>query len=131
MHPNRFLDDSTPCIDDLASRSLYQNLKGETPEYCVSLDCTTQILVTSFTECYLNPTPGRCRETEKRSFYSYSSKTMSCTRLYGCYSIRDRNVFLSESSCTKACLPNVLPISTPSPVPINKIALRKYPHTVN
>ncbi|KAL4222804.1 hypothetical protein ACF0H5_018844 [Mactra antiquata] len=74
------------------------------------------------TQCYINPTPGRCRDSEKRNYWSYSSKTMSCTRIFGCYSIRDRNIFLRRDACQRTCIPNLPPpISTTPIVPISQV----------
>ena len=57
-----------------------------------------------FSECKVNPSPGVCTPNERRHFYSYSTKSSSCVRIYGCFSIRDRNVFLTRDGCRKDCL---------------------------
>lgn len=54
-------------------------------------------------ECQFVPSPGRCRETEKRRLWSYSTKIGACTELYGCYGIRDRNVFMTRVGCERSC----------------------------
>ena len=66
-------------------------------------------------ECFINPSPGRCAPSQRRRFYSYSSKTRRCEEIMGCYSVRDRNVFLSRGGCSRVCAvdPNVTIIPLP------------------
>lgn len=54
-------------------------------------------------ECRIVPSPGRCRDMEKSRSWSYSTKIGSCTELYGCYGIRDRNVFKTRTGCERNC----------------------------
>ncbi|XP_060599372.1 uncharacterized protein LOC132752976 [Ruditapes philippinarum] len=76
-------------------------------------------------QCYLNPAPGRCPDSERRTYWSYNSKTMSCRQLYGCYSIRDRNVFLRKEGCERTCSSGVTTPEIPTlpPVPIRDVSL--------
>ena len=54
-------------------------------------------------ECYVIPAQGRCRESEKTNYWSYSPKINACAQIYGCYSFRDRNVFLTRPVCDQTC----------------------------
>ena len=56
------------------------------------------------TECKINPSPGRCSENEKRTFYSFSNKVGGCVEIYGCYTINDRNVWYTRHGCKRSCL---------------------------
>ena len=73
----------------------------------------------SILECEVNPSPGRCSDSEKRTFWTYSSKTSNCEQTTGCYSLSDRNVFLTRSACRRNCVisrpnnnapPNIIPV---------------------
>ena len=67
------------------------------------------------TECYIHPSQGRCRDEEKRTFFTYSTKTSTCVEIYGCYGIRDRNVFLTAVGCRQACTGSTLgPVTLPN-----------------
>jgi hypothetical protein len=54
--------------------------------------------------CQLNPIPGRCTESQKRSFYTFSKKAGGCVEIYGCYTINDRNVWYTRNGCRSGCL---------------------------
>ncbi|KAH3719802.1 hypothetical protein DPMN_062676 [Dreissena polymorpha] len=56
-----------------------------------------------FPECSVNPSPDVCKESQMADYYTYSSKSDSCVRIRGCYSIYDRNVFLSRDDCRRGC----------------------------
>lgn len=60
-------------------------------------------VITNTLDCRVVPSPGRCAQAEKRTFWSYSTKIGACTELYGCYGIRDRNVFQSRAFCERSC----------------------------
>ena len=68
----------------------------------------------------MNPSQGICSANQRRSYYSYSSKTGVCEEIYGCYSIRDRNVFLTRDGCRQNCFVNT------SMTPSGQKDLRKY-----
>lgn len=55
-------------------------------------------------ECRLNPTPGVCRESEHRDFWTFSQKTGTCVQITGCYTIRDRNIWLTRQMCRNNCI---------------------------
>lgn len=68
-----------------------------------------------FTECYIHPAQGRCADNERRTYYTFSTKTSTCVEIYGCYGIRDRNVFLTRKGCRQACTGSTLgPVTLPS-----------------
>ena len=60
----------------------------------------------NFSECYIIPSPGRCSQSQRRNFFTYSPKVNRCVRLRGCYSVKDRNVFLSNEGCDRTCSRN-------------------------
>ena len=67
-------------------------------------------------ECRLNPTPGVCRESERRLYWTFSQKTGTCVQLIGCYTIRDRNVWLTRPMCRNYCIkPEIEPRSSVLP----------------
>ncbi|KAH3719808.1 hypothetical protein DPMN_062683 [Dreissena polymorpha] len=56
--------------------------------------------------------PGMCQPENKRTFWSFSQKTGSCVQITGCYTVKDRNVWLSRDMCRNRCLehkPETLP----------------------
>lgn len=57
-----------------------------------------------FPECRLNPTPGVCRDSERQMYWTFSQKTGTCVQLTGCYTIRDRNVWLTRQMCRNNCI---------------------------
>lgn len=59
-----------------------------------------------FKDCDVNPSPGLCSDSEKRTFWTYSSKTSGCTQITGCYTLSDRNVFLTRMACRRNCVIN-------------------------
>lgn len=61
------------------------------------------VLSPFFAECYIVPSQGVCRSEERETFYTYSTKTNTCVRIFGCYGIRDRNVYLTRKGCEQAC----------------------------
>ncbi|KAH3719803.1 hypothetical protein DPMN_062677 [Dreissena polymorpha] len=63
-----------------------------------------QTATPAFPECRVVPSPGRCTEQERSNYFSYSTKTHTCTEIYGCYSLQDRNVFLTAIGCLRECL---------------------------
>ena len=63
----------------------------------------SKLFTLTIVECQVVPSAGRCRENQSRRFWSYSSKIGSCTELFGCYGIRDRNVFLTRQGCERNC----------------------------
>lgn len=54
----------------------------------------------------INPTPGFCLENQRKTFWTFSTKTNSCTRIMGCFDIHDRNTWLSLDGCRRNCFKN-------------------------
>lgn len=59
-----------------------------------------------FAECLINPTPGICLENQRKTFWTFSTKTNSCTRITGCFDIHDRNTWLTLNGCRNNCFKN-------------------------
>ena len=70
----------------------------------------------TFPECHINPSPGRCLESQQKTFWTFSSKTSACTRVTGCYSIRDRNTWMTRAGCESGCIVNETQISETKPL---------------
>lgn len=71
-----------------------------------------------FIECQINPSPGRCLESQQKTFWTFSSKTSACTRITGCYNIRDRNTWLTREACQSGCIINETDINDARPLGI-------------
>lgn len=69
------------------------------------------------TDCGVNPSPGLCQDSEKRTFWTFSSKTSSCMQITGCYTLSDRNVFLTRIACRRNCVLNKPGNLKPVPLP--------------
>ncbi|KAH3719805.1 hypothetical protein DPMN_062680 [Dreissena polymorpha] len=54
----------------------------------------------------INPTPGLCLDSQRKTFWTFSTKTNSCTRITGCFDIHDRNTWLTQVGCEKNCFKN-------------------------
>jgi len=60
-------------------------------------------IVVLLSECRINPSPDVCRQNQEREYYTFSSKSNTCVRISGCFSIYDRNVFLTRGDCNNKC----------------------------
>lgn len=81
----------------------------------------------SFSECLINPTPGICLENQQKSFWTFSTKSNSCTKIMGCFDIHDRNTWLSLDGCRRNCLKNDSEVDTSGALPLGEFyAILKY-----